>query len=303
MLDLNDFRYFVEVVDRGGFSSAGRSLQRPTSTISYRIQHLERELGLSLLTRSSRSVGLTESGARFYEHAVEMLGHAHEAEIAMRDMAGAPVGTVRYTVSVATAQFAMQQLALTFLQRHPDVRLEQHVCDTRMDIVVERYDFAIRTHSGPLPDSALIRRPLAQTPWHLFASPALLAEAGTPVTPDDLACYPTLFTKRDNTAPAWHLTHAEDPSRAVNIVLEPRMTGACLATLKLAAQSRIGIVALPAYICRSEIENGTLVRVLPDWIAAESTISAIMPNRRGMTAAARAFLDHIAAGFPQAVHA
>jgi DNA-binding transcriptional LysR family regulator len=66
MFDLNDFRLFVEVVDRGGFSAAGRALQHPTSTISYRIAQLERELGLSLLARTSRSVAMTQAGEEFY---------------------------------------------------------------------------------------------------------------------------------------------------------------------------------------------------------------------------------------------
>jgi DNA-binding transcriptional LysR family regulator len=301
MLDLNDFRYFVEVVDRGGFSSAGRSLQRPTSTISYRIQHLERQLGLSLLTRTSRSISLTDSGARFYEHAVGMLDRAIEAEIAMRDIAGAPVGTVRYTVAVATAQFAMQDIALAFLRKHPDVQLEQNVCDNLADIVVERYDFAIRTHNDPLPDSALIQRPLATIPWHLFASPLLLAEKGIPQSPGDLADFANLYAKRDNFDPVWRLRSEADPGMTSNIPLQPRMTGACMTTLKRAAQSGMGVVALPAYICRDEVNNGSLVRVLPRWIAARSTITALMPSRRGMTAASRAFLDHIAAEFPQAV--
>jgi DNA-binding transcriptional LysR family regulator len=101
LLDLNDFRYFVEVVDRGGFSAAGRALERPTSTISYRIQQLELELGLTLLARTSRRVAMTEAGEEFYHHALGILERAAEAENGMRGKTTEPNGTVRYTVAVA----------------------------------------------------------------------------------------------------------------------------------------------------------------------------------------------------------
>jgi len=301
MLNLNDFRYFVEVVDRGGFASAGRSLQRPTSTVSNRIKQLERELSLTLLSRTSRSISLTEPGSQFYEHAVEMLQRALDAEMAMRDIAGKPVGKVRYTVAVATGQYAMQDMVVAFLAAHPHVMLEQHACDAPLDIVVERFDFAIRGHFGPLPDSGLIQRPLATVPWHLVAAPDLFLGSEIPQSPDDLASFNSLFLRRDNADPAWSLKTSKGPEVSARLSLNPRISGSCITTLKTAAVARMGIVALPAYVCRDEISSGQLVRVLPDWIAAESSISALMPSRRGMTAAARAFLDHIAECFPNAV--
>jgi DNA-binding transcriptional LysR family regulator len=301
MLDLNDFRYFVEVVDQGGFSSAGRSLRRPTSTISYRIKNLERELRLTLLSRTSRNVSLTESGSRFYRHAVEMLERALDAELAMRDIAGTPVGKVRYTVGIAPAQFAMQNMVQAFLETYPDVRLEQNACDSMMDLVVDRLDLAIRSHFGPLPDSGFTQRPLANVPWHLFAAPALFGEKSIPRTPEELAGHETLFLRRDTAEPVWHLRLEKDRAVAADISVTPRMTDTCMVTLKAAAAAGMGMVALPAYTCREEISAARLVRVLPDWIAGQSAITALMPSRRGMTAAARAFLDHLAAEFPKAV--
>jgi len=71
-----------------------------------------------------------------------------------------------------------------------------------------------------------------------------------------------------------------------------------MVSLKRTAEASMGVVALPAYVCREEVKAGRLRRVLPHWIAAESTIPALMPSRRGMSAAARAFLEHVAEGFP-----
>lgn len=73
MLDLNDFLYFVQVVDRGGFTAASRTLRIPKSTLSHRIQQLETNLGIRLLNRTSRRFGVTDTGGEFYHHAVTML--------------------------------------------------------------------------------------------------------------------------------------------------------------------------------------------------------------------------------------
>jgi len=301
VLDLNDFRYFVEVIDRGSLSAAARALQRPVSTISYRIQQLEAELGLTLLARTSRRITLTESGEAFYGHAVATIARANEAEAAMRSRSTEPTGTVRYTVSVATSQFAMTGMVASFLAKYLKVNLLQDASDANVDIVADRYDFAIRAYSGALPDSNLVQRPLAEAPWHLFAAPEFLEAAGAIETPDDLLGCATLFMKRGGLAPLWQLKREDDRAQTAQVAIRPRMEGTCMVTLKRAAEARMGVVALPAYICRDELRAGRLRRVLPDWVAADSTISALMPSRRGMSAAARAFIEHLVEAFPAAV--
>ena len=95
MLDLNDFFHFVQVVDRGGFSAAARALRIPKSTLSRRLQELEKTLGIRLLQRTSRRVAMTEAGSEFYRHAVATLREAERAETAMRTRLREPTGTVR----------------------------------------------------------------------------------------------------------------------------------------------------------------------------------------------------------------
>src|SRR5689334_7334290 len=110
LLDLNDFFYFVQVVDRGGFMVAGRTLHIPKSTLSHRIQQLETSLGVRLLNRTSRRFGVTDAGEEFYRHAVAMLREAEEAESAIRHRLQEPMGTLRCTAAVATMQFAMRDI-------------------------------------------------------------------------------------------------------------------------------------------------------------------------------------------------
>ena len=301
MLDLNDFRYFVEVVDRNGFSAAGRALGIPTSTMSYRIRQLEHDLGVALLARTSRSVSMTEAGEEFYRHAITMLERAQDAEFAIKQRLLEPAGRVRYTAAIAIARHAMPEMTTTFLELFPKVTLEQHADDHFSDLVTDRYDLAIRGHSGPLTNSMLIQRHLADVPWHLFASPGYLEARGRPTTPEDLSGHSALFMVRGNSELAWTLTE-DDSSRDIRVApREARILAACTTTLKTAACAGIGVLALPAYICRDEVRTGALVRVLPDCLAERSTITALLPNRRGMLPAVRAFLDHLVDEFPKAV--
>src|SRR6201987_2155052 len=123
MLDLNDFYYFVQVVDRGGVTAAGRTLRIPKSTLSHRILQLETNLGVRLLNRTSRRFGMTDAGGEFYRHAPTMLRHAELAETAMRHRVRDPAGIVRCPAAIATMQFAMRDIVADFLDRSPKVNI------------------------------------------------------------------------------------------------------------------------------------------------------------------------------------
>src|ERR1700744_5455780 len=161
VLDLNDFFYFVQVVDRGGFTAAGRMLRIPKATLSHRIQRLETELGVRLLNRPSRRFARTDAGEEFYRHAVVMLRDAEVAESAIRHRLTEPTGTVRCTAAMDTMQFALCGIVTDFLRRYPKVNVVAYATDRNVDIVGENYDVAIRAHSDPLPDSTLVQRTLA----------------------------------------------------------------------------------------------------------------------------------------------
>src|SRR6478735_8574742 len=144
VLDFNDFFYFVQVVDRGGFTAAGRTLRMPKSTLSHRIQQLETNLGVRLLNRTSRRFGVTDAGGEFYRHAVVMLREAELAEGAIRQRLNEPTGTVRCTAAIATMQFAMRDIVPDFLLRYPKVNVVALAIDQNVDLVGENYDVAIR---------------------------------------------------------------------------------------------------------------------------------------------------------------
>jgi DNA-binding transcriptional LysR family regulator len=301
VLDLNDFYYFVQVVDRGGFTAAGRTMRIPKSTLSHRVQQLETNLGVRLLNRTSRRFGMTNAGEEFYRHAVVMLREAEQAETAIRHRLNEPTGTVRCTAAVATMQFAMRDIVADFLVRYPKVNIVAHATDQKVDIVGENFDVAIRAHSDPLPDSTLMQRTLTPAPWFLFAGSAYLDANDVPQTPKDLQSHPSLFMMRTGVAPVWRLRHSSKAKGEVVMPLTPRLLSDDMTALKQAAIAGLGVVALPGYVCRDDVRSGALRRVLPTWLAGDSTITALIPYRQGLLPSVRVFIDHLAAEFPKAV--
>ena len=301
VLDLNDLFLFVQVVDRGGFTAAGRTLRMPKSTLSHRMQKLEADLRVRLLNRTSRHFGMTDAGSEFYRHAVAMLREAERAEDSIRHRLIEPSGTVRFTAGLATMQFALDELVSSFLLRYPKVNVVAHATDEYVDIVGQNFDVALRGHSEPLPDSTLIQRTLAPVPWFLFAGADYLDACKPPQTPKDLHKHPALFMMRNAIAPAWRLRHATRNGEVATLKLRPRLFSDDIAVLKRAAMAGLGIVALPGYTCRAEVKSGALRRVLPAWIAGDSTLTALMPYRHGRLPSVRAFIEHLAAELPGAV--
>ena len=301
MIDLNDVFYFVQLVDRGGFTAAGRALRAPKSTLSDRMRRLEADLGVRLLNRSSRRFRMTGAGEDFYRHAVAMLREAEKAETVVRQRLKEPSGSIRCTAAVATMQFGLKGVIADFLTRHPKVSVVAHATDQMIDIVGENYDVAIRAHSVPLPDSTLVQRALAPAPWFLFAGAAYLEAHPAIEAPQDLEGHGSLCMMRADVPPAWRLRHVSRTKADLTLPLSPRLLSDDMIGLKQAAIAGLGIVALPGYVCREEVEEGRLFRVLPEWIAGDSTLTALVPYRRGLLPSVRAFIDHLSAELPKVV--
>jgi DNA-binding transcriptional LysR family regulator len=300
MLDLNDFFYFVQVVERGGFTAAGRALGMPKSTLSYRIQQLESKLGVRLLNRTSRHFGPTPAGQELYQEALTVVSAAEAAESLVRQRVREPSGVVRFTAAIGTAQFALRDVLMDFIEEHPQINLVEYLTSRQIDLLSENFDVAVRAHSGALADSTLVCRTLAVAPWILVAGTEFLERTGPPKTPQDLKQLPSLFLWRANTSPLWHLQAPGSRSEAIQ-PLTPRLISNDMSTLKRAASEGMGIVALPAYVCRSELRGGELTRVLPRWLAGESTFTALLPHRRGLLPAVKIFVDYLARHLPKHV--
>jgi len=296
MLDLKDVYFFVQVVDRGGFTSAGDALRLPKSTLSHRVKELEAALGVRLINRTSRQFAMTEVGKEFYQYAMALLRSAEVAEEAMRQRLAEPSGVIRVTTAAEIAQFALRHVLPTFLTDHPKVKIVETATDRVLDIVGDGFDLAIRGHNGLLQDSDLVQHPLARAPWYLFAGAEYLQRMPAPREPEELAAH-SIIALTGKSAQHWNLQGPD--KRVVSIPLDPRFQSNSLISLKEAACANIGIAALPGYICQTELRAGELRQILPDWIAADARITALIPYRTGLLPAVRTLVDYLAVVLPK----
>ena len=296
-MDLNDYFYFVHVVENKGFAPASRALDIPKSRFSRHVQQLEERLGIRLIQRTSRRFAVTDAGLAFYRHARAAIDEVETAEAAVIAHAETLRGRVRVTCSVGMAQFALSEIISRFLQISPHVEVSQHVTNESVDLVKTGIDMAIRGHTGALPDSTLIRRHLAPTPWRLFAGEPYLERFGTPITPQDLEGADGLKLGWATSSGQWSLRRSDNESR--DVPFSARLCSDDMETLKQAAADGLGIVALPAYVCRREVTAQRLIPVLPDWSAGDAQISLLMPSRKGIPPVVEAFSAFLQQEFPK----
>jgi DNA-binding transcriptional LysR family regulator len=301
LLDLDDLYYFVQAVEKKGISAAARALDLPKSSVSRHIFALEAALGVRLIQHTTRSFAVTDIGQEFYRHAVATLIEAETAEDIVRRRTAEPSGTIRFSCPVALAQLALADLTVQFMTLHPHVRIVQHATNRFVDPVQEGFDVCLRAHSTPLPASSLIQRHLVDIPWHLFAARSYLLRKGTPTSPEELSRHDGIGLRQVEGAHVWTLGSEKHPDQTTEVAYSPRLLSDDMVTLKVAACQGHGIVALPGYVGRKEVQSGALMRVLPEWHAGIATVSMLLPSRRGLLPSVRAFMDFFSEHVPQAV--
>src|SRR5258706_7733276 len=148
--DLNDLRYFAEIVERGSFTAAAQSLGVHTSSLSRRVSALETELGVRLLNRTTRRISLTDAGKRFLEHCQAIVTHAQAAYEDVEKTRSAPAGVVRMSCPIGLLESGMSVVLMGYLRDNPEVRLMLDATNRRVDVIQEGLDLAIRVRRPPL---------------------------------------------------------------------------------------------------------------------------------------------------------
>lgn len=290
MLNLNDLQVFVQVVDHGGFTAASRKLGVPKSTLSKRVLELERQAGVRLIHRTSRSFAVTELGQDFYRHASAMLIEAEAAENVIRGRLAEPSGTVRITASIPTAQQALAPLLPEIAAAHPKIRIVLHATDSFVDIVQDGFDIAVRDHFGPLADSGLVQRRVGTEAFWLVASQDYVGRAGLPDDPSALDAMDGLLASQSSGG--WVLE--DGGGRTVAVSPRARYHANEGTALLEAAKAGLGIARLPRGLCEAPIRLGRLRRILPEWTAGTVTTTLLTPHRRGRLPSVRIVADLLA---------
>ena len=294
MQDLNDLYYFVQVVDHGGFAPAARALGLQKSKLSRRIAHLEDQLGVRLLQRTSRRFSVTELGQAFYQHCQAMLVEAEAAQAVIDRATGAPRGRVRLACPPGLLTYQMGQLIVRFMALYPEVEVQLESTTRRVDLVAEGFDLAIRSREPPLEQSDLVMRKLDESIHRLVASPALVAARGAPGGPSDMAGWPSLDFAPARPGPVWALSHQDGRTAAVRHA--PRLVTDDLNMLHQGVLAGLGAALLPTIAVLDDLESGRLIDLIPDWRPKPWIVHVVYPSRRGLLPSVRRLVDFLAQG-------
>ena len=285
--DLNAFAIYACVVELGSFTAAAGALRLSKSMVSRQVSALEDRLGVRLLNRTTRRLGVTEAGAVVFEHAARIVAEAEEAERGASNIKGAVRGKLRINAPMSFGVRELGPVLPRFLARYPELGVELVLNDRRVDLVEEGFDVSLRI--SELVDSSLIARQLAPVRWFVIGAPAYFKAHGMPEHPDDLKRHVFMLYSLlprpgvlDFTGPGGRRARVE-----VSGPLECNNTEAMSAAL----HAGMGLCVAPDFICHEDLRAGRLVAVLKDWTLAPLTLHVIYPHARHVSAKVRAFVD------------
>ncbi len=291
--DLNALRVFAAVADTGGITAGAELLGVSKARVSIELSRLEALLGVSLFTRTTRRVALTDAGAALYATAVRSLHSLQDALAQAQAGQGAAMlgGTLRISATVDHAAQSLAPIVAEFAALYPQLQIDLRSSDRVADIVKEGIDVAIRM--GWLRDSSLRATKLGEFEQHVVASPAYLRRHGTPTKPEDLAAHQWLALSVLPTPLTWKFSGPR--AQQCTVRMNSRLRCDSAAALRALSQAGAGIAALDALSAAKAQSEGTLVRLLPKWKLPRGGIHAVYAPGRHVQAKVRAFIDFYAA--------
>ncbi|WP_417495564.1 LysR substrate-binding domain-containing protein [Maricaulis sp.] len=282
---------YRRIVERGNFARAAEDIGVSPALLSREIKLLEESLGSVLLTRTTRSMSVTDAGRLYYDEAIGILDAVSKVETRIRDGAGTVRGHLKVNAPSSFGQTVIAPMLPAFRNAYPDLSLTLSLDDRMVDMVEGGFDVSIRIRAA-MPDSALVARKLGAVRQRIFAAPAYLDRAGHPKTPQDIAQHAVIGFLLADHLTSWSLRGC---SGASTVELDPRVrvgNSLVLRDLLIAGQ---GIGTLPDFVSNAPEARGELVRVLPDWELPAPEILAVTASRLGMDARVMAFLEHLRA--------
>jgi DNA-binding transcriptional LysR family regulator len=279
---------FARAGSLGSYRAAARSLSISPSAISKSIQRLERHFGVSLFTRTTRSLTLTVEGRDIHERVLQLLRQAEEIEQVAKSARSEPAGTLRIAASLPIGLHIIAPAIAEFRQRYPKVLIDLRLSDQIVDLVEEGIDLAVRI--GELSDSSLLSRRLLPYTLGCYASPDYLARRGTPEHPDELAQHETVNLRYQNTGQTLRWPFRIADKEIEMLPSSPVVVDASEAVLAaMAAGAGIGIAA--SFMAAPRVKRKELIPILSGFAVQRHNITAIWPESRRSNPAVRAFLD------------
>jgi len=283
---LTSLRVFRDVVEAGSFTAAADRLSISAPMVSKHVAQLEKSLGARLLHRTSRHLSLTEAGQGWYTQSTQALDLLDAAQAAIGQKNEAPRGQLKVSAPVwcATPQFA--RVLAAYRAQYPEVLVDIHLENRKVDLVADGYDLALRATQEPSP--ALIARPLCRQQFHLVASVAYVARVGRPATPADLAGLGAIVPSYVNIE---GLALRGPGGRMAPLRLHPVLRSDDTTLTLHAVRAGMGFAFLPEWLVDDDLAAGRLERLVPAYGAQPSTLFAVYTSRQYMAPKLRSFID------------
>ncbi|BEP59368.1 LysR family transcriptional regulator [Variovorax sp. V118] len=285
---LTALKVFRTTAAAGSFAGAARQLGLSAAAVSKNIAELEAHLKVRLINRTTRSMSLTEAGAAYVERLARILDDLDEADAALAPVGASPGGVLRVSAPLTFALTCISPHIPAFMDRHPNLRLELNLQDTRIDLIGEGYDLAIRG-SDRLEDSSLVARELMTMTHVLCGAPGYFAAHGRPAAPEDLKAHECVQFTLSGHANKWTFRRA---GRSVAVPIDGRYKVSSSIAVRDAMLAGFGLSLVPRIYVEPELAAGRLEAVLADWEADRTPVYAVYPSRH-LAAKTRAFVDFL----------
>ena len=286
--NLNEILIFMAVVDEGSFIAGGQAMGLTRSAAGKAVSRLEDRLGVRLLNRSTRALGLTDEGRVFYDRGLQVLAAVDDAEASVAASSGTPRGLLRLTVPDAFGRLVVLPLLQKYLATWPDVQVEVSFTDRPADIVEDGFDLAVRVGEAN-PDTRLVSRVVAKYKAVLCAAPSYLAGRGEPMSIDEISAHDCLIFSSRNRRQSWRFLDGNGDWVKAQGASRLRVDSG--EALRDAAVAGLGIAFLPDFLVAGDLAAGRLRQVLPGLQSEDVKVVTIYPTRRLLEPRVRRFID------------
>jgi len=280
---------FSAVVENGSFTAAAEALGISKPVVSKQVSHLEQQLGVQLLHRTTRRLHLTQAGEVFASYSNRIMSEAREAEQSVLPLQSKPQGRLRITAPESLAMSLLPETLLNFQQRFPKIELDVRISGRLVDLIEEGIDVALRV--GELEDSSLMARLLMPCSFHACASPDYLKKHGLPKHPDDLRKHNCLIYSQAPNPDHWYFKNEQ--GKSFNVKVKGNLRTDMGDLLMEAGLNSNGIFIGPTYMVTKALKDGSLQSVLDDYTTTTAGLYAVYPHSKIVSKNVRVFVDYL----------
>jgi DNA-binding transcriptional LysR family regulator len=287
--DLEGWAIFARVAERGSFSQAADDMGLAKTTVSKAITRLESRLQTTLLHRTTRRLSLTETGRGALERALRILADGTAIEADILDEAAVPRGLVKIASTTGFGIEALGPAIPDFLRAYPEIEIDLHLTDDRIDVVADGFDIAIQISQAT--PSTLRTSRLFSFRRPLVAAPNLIDRFGMPAHPADLERIPAIIASHAPWPNNWEFSQSGQETTSVQVKGAYRVNNPQAMIPSLVAG--IGLSLIPEFFVLRQLASGELVELLPDWSTSPGPVHLVVPPGRARPARVRALIEFL----------